>query len=195
MIRKASVLLLAVLAVPASLLAQSLGDVAAQEKARREKEKTKQTGRKSPPTKAFTDDDLQPGAKRAPTEAPPPPEPVMSSSSSSGTEGSEAQGEEASGPRAQWQNRAAEARQAVSNARQSESAVQQDIERIQQDLNPMSLTYNPEDFNLTLRLQSELTQAQARLQGVQQQVAAAEKAYKDLEEQARGEGVPPSWLQ
>jgi hypothetical protein len=192
--RKALVLLVALLTLPASLPAQSLGEVAAQEKARREKDKAKDATRKGRPAKAFTDDDLQPGAKREPTEAPPPPEPIASSPSS-GTEGSEGQGEEASGPRAQWRQRAAEARAAVSNARQNESAAQQEVERIRQDLNPMSLTYNPTDVNATLRLQHELTQALTRLEGVQQQVAAAEKAYKDFEEQARREGVPSSWLE
>ena len=122
----------------------------------------------------------------------------MTSSSSSGTEGSrgaEGEGEEGSGPRAQWKQRAAEAREALSNARQNESAAQQDVERIRQDLNPMSLTYNPDDVNLTLRLQHELTLALSRLEAVQQQVAAAEKAYKDFEDQARREGVPSSWLE
>lgn len=193
--RKALALLVALVILPAALPAQSLGEVAAQEKARREKEKAREANRKGHPAKTFTDDDLQPGAKREKTEEPPPPEPVTSSSPS-GTEGSrEAQGEEASGPRAQWKQRAAEAREAVSNARQNESAAQQDIERIRQDLNPMSLTYNPDDVNLTLRLQHELSLALSRLEAVQQQVAAAEKAYKDFEEQARREGVPSSWLE
>ena len=195
--RKALVLLVALLILPAALSAQSLGEVAAQEKARREKEKAKEAGRKGRPAKTFTEEDLQPGAKHDPAETPPPSEPITSSSSSGteGAQGSEGQGEEASGPRAQWKQRAADARMAVSNARQNESAVQQEVERIRQDLNPMSLTYNAEDVNLTLRLQHELTEAEKRLAAVHQQVEAAEKAYKDFEEEARRNGVPLSWLE
>ena len=194
MMRKALVLVLALLVLPAGLFAQSLGEIAAQEKARREKEKAKET-KKTRPTKAFTDDDLLPGAKRDTTEPAPPTAPTSSSSSSSSPEGAEGQSEEASGPHAQWRQRSAEAREALSNARQSESAAQQEVERIRQDLNPMSLSYNPDDYNATLRLQHELAQALTRLEAVQQQVVAAEKAYKDFEEQARREGVPSSWLQ
>ncbi|HVQ29306.1 MAG TPA: hypothetical protein VMV21_07005, partial [Vicinamibacteria bacterium] len=99
--RKALVLLLAVVTLPTGLLAQSpsLGEVAAQEKARREKEKAKDTSHKGRP-KSFTDDDLAPGAKREASEAPPAPEPYVPSSTPSSPEG----GEEAeSGPKREWQ--------------------------------------------------------------------------------------------
>ncbi len=191
--RRAPILLLALLALPAGVLAQSLGEVAAQEKARREK--AKQTGKKQRPAKTYTDDDLLPGASRDKTEAPPPEPYIPSTPSSSGTEGSEGQGEEASGPRAQWRQRAADARQGLSNARQQQEAAQQEVERIRQELNPMSLSYIGEDVNRILRLQFELTQALSRADTVNQQVAAAEKAYKDFEDEARRQGVPSSWLQ
>lgn len=194
--RRVSVLLLALLVLPVAAPAQSLGEVAAQEKARREKEKAKETGKKPRPAKTYTDDDLVAGASREKTEAPPPEPPyIPSTPTSSGTEGSEGQsGEEASGPQAQWRQRAADARQSLANARQQQEAAQQEVERISQDLSPLSLTYT-EDVNTILRLQSELTQAQSRLEAVKQQVVASERAYKDFEDEARRQGVPSSWLQ
>ena len=191
--RKAPILLLTLLALPAGGLAQSLGEVAAQEKARREKEKAKQTGKKPRSVKTFTDEDLQSGASREKTTEPPPEEPFTPSSPSSpGTEGSER--EEDSGPKAEWRQRATQFRQAVETARQRVSSLSEDVERIKQDLNPMSLTYR-EDVNTILRLQSELTQAQARVEEANQQVAAAEKAYQEFGAEARHAGVPPSWLE
>ena len=190
--RRAPILLLALLALPAGGLAQSLGEVAAQEKARREKEKAKQTGKKPQRVKAFTDEDLQPGASREKAPEPPPEPFTPSSPSSSSTEGSER--EEDSGPKAEWRQRATQFRQAVETARQRVSSMSEDVERIRQDLNPMSLTYR-EDVNTILRLQSELTQAQARVEEANQQVAAAEKAYQEFAAEARHAGVPPSWLE
>jgi hypothetical protein len=188
--RKALVLLLAALTLPTGLLAQSLGEVAAQEKARREKEKARDTSRKGPP-KSFTDDDLTPGAKHEASEAPPAPEPYVPTPST--PEGGEAEVE--SGPKREWQQRAAAARQVVDTARQAVSSIANDVERLRQDLNPMSLTYNPDDYNLTLRLQHALNEAETKLAAANQQVEVAEKAYKAFEDEARRNGVPPSWLE
>jgi hypothetical protein len=191
--RKALVLLLAVVALPTGLFAQSqsLGEVAAQEKARREKEKAKDTSHKGRP-KSFTDDDLAPGAKHETSEAPPAPEPYVPSSTPSTPEDGE--GVE-SGPKREWQQRAAAARQIVETARQAVSSIANDVERLRQDLNPMSLTYNPDDYNLTLRLQHALNEAETKLVAANQQVEVAEKAYKAFEDEARRNGVPSSWLE
>lgn len=190
--RKPLVLLLALLTLPASLLAQSLGEVAAQEKARREREKAKETAKKAHPTKAFTDDDLQPGAKRDKTEPPPPlVEPYVSPAPAQ-PEGAEAEVE--SGPKAEWRQRAAAARQGVETARQAVSSIANDAERLRQDLNPMSLTYQ-EDVNTILRLQHELNEMEKKLAEANLQVEAAEKSYKSFEEEARRNGVPQSWLE
>lgn len=194
--RKAAFLVLALLTLPAGAIAQSLGDVAAQEKARREreKEKTKEKGQKPRAAKAFTDDDLQPGATRDKTQAPPPPvEPYVPSTPSPEAENAEAEAD--SGPKAEWRQRAAAVRQVVESAQQAVASIANDAERIRQDLNPMSLTFNPSDVNATLRLQHELSEAETRLAAAQAQVAVAEKAYKDFEDEARRNGVPPSWLE
>ena len=124
------ILLLACLALPTFALAQSLGEVAAQEKARREK--AKETGKKPRPTRSFTDADLEPGASGDKTGAPPPSEPAVQSSpsSSEGSREREGEGEEALGAKAQWRERAGAARQSLENARQQVSAAQSDVERI-----------------------------------------------------------------
>jgi hypothetical protein len=188
---KVPALLLALLVLPNGLLAQSLGDVAAQEKARREKERARDTSRKGKPTKAFTDDDLHPGAK---SEAPPPVEAYVPSTPSREAEVADKEAAD-SGQKAEWRARAAAARQVVDTARQAVSSIANDVERIRQDLNPMSLTYNPDDYNLTLRLQHELSEAETRLAAANQQVQVAEKAYQAFEDDARRNGVPSSWLE
>ena len=190
--RRPALLLSALLALPACALAQSLGDVATQEKARRarDKEKAKEKGQKPRTAKSFTDDDLLPGATREKTEAPPAAEPYVSSPSRENAE------EDAdAAPKAEWKQRAAAARQIVESARQAVSSIANDAERVRQDLNPMSLTYNPEDFNATLRLQHELNELETQLAAANQQVEAAEKAYQAFEDEARRNGVPPSWLE
>ena len=186
--------MLALLALPAGVVAQSLGDLAAQEKARRARDtdKAKDKGQKPRAVKSFSDDDLLPGATREKTEAPPPAEPYVSSTPSPGPENAE---DEDAGRKAEWSQRAAAARQLVESARQAVSSIANDAERIRQDLNPMSLTYNPNDFNTTLRLQHELSELEAQLVAANQQVEAAEKAYQDFENEARRNGIPPSWLE
>jgi hypothetical protein len=188
---KIPALLLVLLVLPTGLVAQSLGDVAAQEKARREKEKASDTSRKAKPAKAFTDDDLHPGTK---TEASPPVEAYVPSTPSREAEVADKEAAEA-GPKAEWRARAAAARQVVDTARQAVSSIANDVERIRQDLNPMSLTFNPDDYNLTLRLQHQLSEAEARLAAANQQVGVAEKAYQAFEDDARRNGVPSSWLE
>jgi DNA repair exonuclease SbcCD ATPase subunit len=189
--RRTGVLVLALLALPTFALAQSLGEVAAQEKARREK--AKEAGKKPQRTKTFTDADLQGGASGDKTGAPPPPEPAVQAGPSSAG-GPDAAEEGESGPKTQWRQRAAQARQGVQTAQQAVSSYTTDVERIGQELNPMSLSYNNEDVNRILRLQAELTEAQAQLAKANQQLAVAEKAYKEFEDEARRAGVPPSWL-
>ena len=188
-------LILALLALPAGVVAQSLGDVAAQEKARRarDKEKAKEKGQKPRTAKSFTDDDLPLGATREHSEAPPPVETYVPSTPSPGPENAE--GDADAGRKAEWSQRAAAVRQAVESARQAVSSIANDMERVRQDLNPMSLTFNPNDFNATLRLQAQLTELEAQLAAANQQVGAAEKAYQDFESEAQRNGVPSSWLQ
>ena len=50
-------------------------------------------------------------------------------------------------------------------------------------------------FDLTLRLQHALNEAETKLAAANQQVEVAEKAYKAFEDEARRNGVPSSWLE
>ena len=124
--RKALVLLLAVLILPTGLLAQSLGEVAAQEKARREKEKAKDTSRRAGPRPSPTTIS-SPGrstsdARRLPSRALRPSTPSRGRGRGEGSCRIGAEGRVAS-------QRAAAARQVVETARQAVSSIANDVER------------------------------------------------------------------
>ena len=173
--------------LPALVAAQSLGEVAAQERARRAKEKEKGEKR----AKVFTDSDLPSSASGdKPADAgaaPPEAEPsVPPSERPSANEPDQS-------PEALWRGRAAQARQGLQAAQQAIASAEADVDRIKQDLNPMSTTFS-QDPNVLQRRQGELTQAQARAEMARQGLVSAQKAYEDFLEQARRENVPPGWV-
>ena len=169
-----------VLALASSAPGQSLGGLAAQEKARREREK------KAKPTKVYTDQDLEIEAARAGprSETPAPP-----AGSSEPAEGAPVPAiESGSEPNDSVQGRLAEAQASLASARQSASAADAEVERLKQDLNPMSTTFKTDPYEI-LQLQAALTQAQAQAAEAQKQVAVAEAAMEVVKDEARRAGV------
>lgn len=180
---------------------QSLGDIAARERAKREKE------RAAKPPRVFTQEDLDklegagrpnsaaasPAGSSAPAPETPPP--------SSGNEGQPSEGsEETSGSTLgggreknlgaddAWRDRHREALAGVESARQNQGSADAEVERLKQDLNPMSTTFSNDPY-VILPLQAKLTEAQARAAEAQKAVEAAQKVVDDLVNEARRNGV------
>jgi chromosome segregation ATPase len=170
--------------------AQTLGELAAREKARREERQKK--GR---PAKVYTERDLEQGgegtAQPAENPAPPPAPPAparRSESSEEGSESSSEEGEKDQGLEEQWRERQRQALAQVESARQNLGAAEAEVERLKQDLNPMSTTFSTDPYQI-LRLQGQLTEAQARADAARQQVEAAQKAVDEVVAEARRAGV------
>jgi 4-amino-4-deoxy-L-arabinose transferase-like glycosyltransferase len=169
--------LLALTLVPGGVLAQSLGQAAAQERERREKlsrEGKKATGR------AFTNEDLKGGdggtkEGAAPTLSQDPP-----ARGEGGTEGAQA---------ALWQKRADRARAALNQWKGRQASIESRLAGLRQELNPMSPSYRL-DPNRFLRIQEQIRQAESELADVQKQVQTAQEAWSQLEDEARRAGVP-----
>jgi DNA repair exonuclease SbcCD ATPase subunit len=196
--------LAAALAVPS--FAQSLGELAQKEKARREREREKKGGA----VKVFTEDDLPKGEKAPTTESStasagatsPPPATGASirQESSDGLPNAEGEGSRAEGgpevggsDQSAWKARAAAARQSLKGVEQQVAAADAEVERLRQDLNPMSTTFSTDPY-VSLRLQGQLTEAQARAAEAREALKSAKEAYETFENEARRAGVPPGWL-
>jgi cell division protein FtsB len=168
---------LALMLVPAGVMAQSLGQAAAQERDRREK--LSREG-KTASGRVFTNEDLKgqdggpkEGATPTVSQAPP-------ARGEGGTEGAQA---------ALWQKRADRARASLNQTKARQASIESRIAALRQELNPMSPSYVL-DPNRFLRIQEQIRQAESELAAVAKEVQAAQDAWNQLEDEARRAGVP-----
>ena len=168
-----------VLAVSAAL-AQSLGDVAKQEEARRKAVKA---------GKVYTNDSVQPDPGST---APPPATPASAvPASPSGAQGAKPEENPAEDPKKTekyWRERVAAARDGLQRAKTFEEALQSRINALSADFTSRD---DPAQRSV---IASDRQKALAELERVKKEIADFEKQLKDLEEEARKAGVPPGWL-
>jgi hypothetical protein len=158
--------------------AQSLGDVARKEEARRKRiarpgkvytnETLGGTSEARPP--APVSDTETPGATPAPKTAPKP--------------------EEADPPKTEtyWRSRVAKAREGLERARTFQEALQSRINALTADFT------SRDDPAQRATIGSNRQKALAELERVNGEVTGFEKELRDIEEEARRAGVPPGWL-
>jgi hypothetical protein len=189
-----SLALLSLVLPPSVLAAQSLGEVAAREQARRAQQRR-------PPTKTYTDAELE--ATRAPS--PPPaadakaksaaqPLPAGRPASSSEEAGGDDPGLTPGTEQEQgWRDRAEQLREARRVAEEQARSLDERIKTLMLDSDP-----NPPDLMDPQRLQKREQERQEltrQLEGVRAAAAQAERDFKDLEEEARRSRVPHTWLE
>lgn len=169
--------------------AQSLGDVAKQEGARR---KATSSG------KTYTNDDLKgapaptatPAAPAAPAADAAPGTPPADDKSAkpdaktgTGTEPADAKGDEAS-----WRTRRENLQQALDRAQTFANALQSQINALTTDF------ASRDDPAQRARVGTERQKALTELERVKKEIQQHTKALADLQEEARKAGVPPGWL-
>jgi DNA repair exonuclease SbcCD ATPase subunit len=181
--------------------AQSLGDAAAREKAKREKRG------KATPAPSYTDADLKdpnkPAADKDKERDPNLPAPANVSNVGAGegstrrvrpnapeaTTNAGAPSVSAS-DEAVWRSRAQQHREAVRNA---EKAIQEAQDRLNALMSDLDVT-NTADPNRLQTIEARKAEARASLDTARLNLAEAQKALQDLEEEARRSSVPPGWL-
>jgi chromosome segregation ATPase len=199
-------LLLAVLAVslPAAAGSQSLGDLAARERAKRE-EKARQgkaTG------KVYTDADLaEPGKTAENGGSGAESQPSVQAQSRYRGEYNEEEGpapaspgergnsEENESEETSWRQRAASARAPLTQAEGQLAQVDARIASIREQLSPVRMGGPEQDTNKILALQEEVTQAEAERGSAQNAVEEARKQWQSFLDEAKGSGVPAGWLE
>ena len=184
-------LVLVVLLLPlggaATATAQSLVEVARQERLRREA-LARQAGPEAAPPRVYTDADLvysgrltmrvddaetdapgEPGAPETGSEAPPP----------------EA---EAAGDEQRWRNRMAEARQALEEAERRATELQTRVNRLWADFTAR------DDPAQRAAIEQDRVAALDELERTEAEADDLARAITDLRDEARRAGVPPGWL-
>ena len=180
--------LVAVLTISAAASAQTLGDVARQEEARRKTVKA--------PAKVYTNDSLRPD--------PSSPRPAVGSASGSATsagsagasapDASQPAGTPAPAPdasvkdEATWKKRIAAAREAVERAKIFADALQTRINSLSND---WAARDDPYQRN---KIAADRDKALAELSRVQKEVQDGTKAIAAIQEEARKAGVPAGWV-
>ena len=166
--------------------AQSLGDIAKKEEARRKT--VRQTG------KVYTNGDLDAAAAAAPQPPPGGPAPAQLPPPVSGAQGSspgEKPADAADDPRkdeAHWRGRMQAARSALERARMFHEALQSRINALGNDF---AARDDPAQRN---QIAGDRQKALAEMDRVKKEIADSEKAIRDIEEEARRAGVPPGWV-
>ena len=172
----------------AAATAQSIVEVARQERLRRE-ELARQAGPDAAPPRVYTDADLvysgrltmrvddaetdapeEPGAAETGSEAPPPAE------------------AEAAGDEQRWRNRMAEARQALEEAERRAAELQTRVNRLWADFT------GRDDPAQRAAIEQERQAALAELEETRAEADELARAVDDLRDEARRAGVPPGWL-
>jgi acyl-CoA reductase-like NAD-dependent aldehyde dehydrogenase len=182
------------LLVPALATAQSLGEAAAREKAKRDSKRGK-----SAPAPSFTDADLKDPSKPDKKDG----EGTASSAGQPG--GGTLYGQTAPETAADAANAAPSVkaedepvwRQRVRDRREAVSRAEKAIEDAQSRLNALMLDRDPTNLGDPSRLQTlevKRNEARSALEGARLNLAEAQKGLQDLEEEARRNGVPPGWL-
>lgn len=176
------------LTLPALGAAQGLGAAAARERQRRA------PGQKTAESKTYTEEDLKslppvedPGASSGPNDTSsmtPGTAPKSAPTGSSQTEGSDREEVERTQAEARWRSRADAARARVDEARRQ-------LEYFE-GLNLVpGVRYVDEKGQTVIGSVREL---QGLTRRARAELAAAEKALEDLQDEARRAGVPPGWL-
>jgi hypothetical protein len=169
------------LTVSSAAGAQSLGDVAKKEEARR-----KAAAR---PGKVYTNDNLRGGDAAAPPPAPAqaPPSP----SSAQAKPGEDAKTDAAAEPKkdeAHWRGRMTEARNGLERAKTFQEALQTRINSLSNDF------ASRDDPAQRSVVAANRQKALAELDRVTKEIADYEKQIVSIEDEARRAGVPPGWL-
>ena len=170
---------------------QSLGDAAAREKEKRAK-------RAPASTRVFTGADLKSAPKpeqETRSEGESRADAAEGSSSgegggSSNSEAVEGAGSDADSGESAWRQRVKERRDAIAVAERSIESSQERLARLMADREPVALS-DPNRLQTIENLKSETRQA---LETAQRELADAQQALRDLEEEARRNNVPPGWL-
>jgi hypothetical protein len=161
--------------------AQSLADLARQEKEKREKQKASD--------KVFTNEDLekyQPISSPVEKNTPAPGEgasPTPASTRPQGAQASEADSQERA-----WSKRFIEAKAKLQSAKDSQASLQAKLNDLNVKLMQQSDVYDREHLYAPL-----ITQTTTQLAKSKEEVTAAEKALEDLREELRKSGQPASW--
>jgi hypothetical protein len=169
--------------VAASSSAQSLGEVARKEEARRKDIKR--------PAKVYTNDSLRDdGTTTVQTLAPPlPAGPQATAPSPSGVQPDKtAKPDEGKKDEAYWRDRIAQERQAFQRAEMFRDALQTRINSLTADFTARD---DPAQRNV---IAADRQKALAELDRVKREIEQHKKAMTDIEEEARKAGVPPGWL-
>ena len=203
-------LFLAFLAASEGSRAQSLGEAAARERAKRarsgadqpvpsftnadlasEKERQKQEQEGSDAgTEASPDDSEAPRAGRERRQGENEPEAGVPSFD----DASDDQGTGESGlDREQWSERAEGLQRRLRQAEEREAAARDRLEEIRARLNPMSPQYE-QDVNRILQLQQGVAAAEAQADLARRALDSARQEIANFEEEARRAGVPPGWI-
>jgi len=195
--RRLSLALLLVGVSPLFVSAQSLGEAAAKERARREKEK--HTAAK--PVRSYSNDDLEPppadGAKKPASAPEPSPEGYGAGGGATPVQRFQEGSSEGTAP-SDWQGRADAARRRVQEAEEGLAAARARVDAARQRLNPMSASYNADtnngDTGTLLRLRSDLTEAEEALKVAEEATRPAQEAWAAFEREARAAGAPAEVL-
>ena len=158
--------------------AQSLGDVAKKEEARRKTIKT--TG------KVYTNDTLKPAPPSTAT-LPAMPEP-SSTSSSATTEPAPSEEAGAKGDETAWRKRMANAREALQRSQTFADALQNQLNSLATDF------VNRDDPIQRSGIANKRDAVTTELERVKKEIAAQTKAIADIQEEARRAGVPAGWV-
>ena len=166
--------------------AQTLGDVAKREEARRKQVKT--------PAKVYTNEDLR-GDGGAPAPAPASqgtaPNPAQPAAPAAGAEPKDAEKAAADDPKkteAYWKDRLAKARADLDRAKTFADALQSRINALTTDFAARS------DPAQRAQIGNDRQKALAELDRVKKEIETNTKAIADLQEEARKAGVPAGWV-
>ena len=179
--------ILPALAAPTLARAQSLGELAAQEKERREKDKDK-----AKPAQSFGDDDLKRigGDKKAkPTTQASPGAAAASGAREGGSSGSPSSADRERLEKI-WRARAGQKRAAVQKAQARVDELQAKVNNYLSGMNPEPVQ-NPTMYQ---QLEAEKAQAIEQLEAAKAQLETATRELADFEEEARKQSIPPGWL-
>jgi len=176
--------LFAVQTAATAVAAQSLGDVARQEEARRKAVTTA--------GKVYTNDNLRSDGSTAvpPATAPSTGTPATDAVANPGTADKADTGDKALGPKkdqAYWQNRVKSERDALSRAQLFAESLQSRINALTTDF---SARDDPYQRN---QVAQDRQKALAELDRVHKEIADHTKAIADIQEEARKAGVPAGW--
>jgi len=167
--------------------AQSLGDIAKREEARRKQVKT--------PAKVYTNDDLRgdvvppvTNAPSTPASTPNQPQPAPTPAAGQPKEDNKSATEDPKKTEAYWKDRLTKARADLDRAKTFADALQSRINALTTDFAARS------DPAQRAQIGSDRQKALAELDRVKKEIEANTKAIADIQEEGRKAGVPAGWV-